>query len=65
MLSFKEIVVILSSGIWIYYRTSDCYYLLERKNTKVCLFTMGWTYLFMKEPLVLPLGLIILACNRK
>ena len=64
-MSIKKCIVLISSGIWIYYRTNECYYMLERKNFKVVIMTMIWTYLFMKEPLVLPIGLSMLALFRK
>jgi magnesium-transporting ATPase (P-type) len=56
----KVYISVLSSGIWIYFRTSDCYKLIPRTNIYSVIFVMFWTYLNYNEPLFLPIGLLIL-----
>ena len=56
----KVMIAVLSAGIWIYFRTPDCYALIKRKSLFSVLFVMFWTYLVCYEPLFLPLGLLVL-----
>ena len=56
----KILISLLSSALWIYYRTSDCYNLIPRKNLLSVILVTSWTYLNYKEPLALPIGLLIL-----
>ena len=61
----KVLFSIMSSGIWIYFRTSDCYKLIPSGHLFPVLFVMIWTYLNYYEPLFLPIGLIILLLYSK
>ena len=56
----KIIISVICSGLWIYFRTSDCYSLIPRKHFFPVLFVMTWCYLNYKEPLFLPIGLSVL-----
>ena len=58
--NIKVIVAIVCSGLWIYFRTSDCYKLIPRLHIFPVIFVMTWTYLNYYEPLFLPLGLMVL-----
>ena len=57
----KIIIAVLSSGIWIYFRTAQCYDMIPRTNLLPVVFVMIWAYINYYEPLALPIGLIILA----
>ncbi len=56
----KVIIAVICCGFWIYFRTSDCYKFIPRKNIFSVVFVMLWSYLNYYEPLFAPLGLIIL-----
>lgn len=56
----KVFIAVISSGIWIYFRTPDCYKLIPRGHIIPIFFVMTWTYLNYYEPLFLPFGLLIL-----
>jgi len=56
----KVIISVICSGLWIYFRTSECYNLIPRLHLFPVLFVMCWTYLNYYEPLFLPIGLLIL-----
>lgn len=56
----KVLIAVIFSGFWIYFRTSDCYSLIPRKQIFPILFVTIWTYLNYYEPLFLPIGLFIL-----
>lgn len=56
----KVIIAVICSGLWIYFRTSDCYKLIPRGHIFPVIFVMIWTLLNYYEPLFLPLGLGIL-----
>lgn len=56
----KIYIAVISSVIWIYLRTSDCYALIPRKSIFSVLFVATWVYTNYYEPLVVPLGLLIL-----
>jgi hypothetical protein len=56
----KVIIAVICSGIWIYFRTSDCYKMIPRNEIFPVFFVMAWTYLNYYEPLFLPIGLFIL-----
>lgn len=56
---------LIISGIWIYYRTSDCYVFIPRKHILPVIFVIFWNYLNYKDPLFLPIGLFILLLYRK
>lgn len=63
--NIKVIIAVFFSGLWIYFRTSDCYKLIPRGHIFPILFVSTWTYLNYYEPLVLPLGLLILISYAK
>ena len=56
----KAIFSVLCAGLWIYFRTDQCYNMIPRGHIFPVLFVMLWTYLNYMEPLFLPVGLIIL-----
>jgi len=56
----KVFISVICSGIWIYFRTSDCYKLVPRNHIFPVLFVMLWSYLNYYEPLFLPIGLLLL-----
>lgn len=56
----KVIISIICAGLWIYFRTAECYSLIPRMHIFPVLFVMTWSYLNYYEPLFLPLGLTIL-----
>jgi hypothetical protein len=62
LLSFdnKVIISIICAGLWIYFRTAECYAMLPRQSVFAVLFIMAWVYLNYYEPLVCPIGLLIL-----
>jgi hypothetical protein len=61
-ISFKNkvIISIICAGLWIYFRTSNCYDMIPRKHILPVIFVMIWAYLNYYEPLFLPIGLFIL-----
>ena len=56
----KVIISVICSGLWIYFRTQQCYDMIPREHLFPVIFVMIWTYLNYYEPLFLPIGLIIL-----
>ena len=56
----KVILSVICAGLWIFFRTSDCYNMIPRQQLFPVVFVMGWTYLNYHEPLFLPIGLSIL-----
>ena len=56
---------VLCAGLWIYFRTQDCYSMVPRQEIFPVIFVMGWTYLNYIEPLALPAGLAILVLYAK
>ena len=56
----KVYISIICGGLWIYFRTSDCYKMIPRKHIFPILFVCSWIYLNYYEPLFLPLGLLVL-----
>mgnify|MGYP001372086472 CR=1 FL=1 len=56
----KILISIISGCIWIYFRTTNCYNLIPRKKILPVILVGLWIYLNYIEPLVLPLGLLIL-----
>jgi len=56
----KVLVAVVSAGIWIYFRTTECYAMIPRKSIFACIFVMIWLYLYSYEPLFCPIGLLIL-----
>jgi hypothetical protein len=61
----KVIISVICSGLWIYFRTSDCYKLIPRLHIFPIFFVMTWVYLNYYEPLFLPIGLAILISYSK
>ena len=56
----KVIISIICAGIWIYFRTAECYAMLPRHSLFASIFVMLWVYLYSYEPLFCPIGLAIL-----
>jgi len=56
----KVYISLFCAGLWIYFRTSDCYSMIPRQHIFPVFFVMGWTYLNYYEPLFLPIGLLVL-----
>lgn len=67
IISYKQkvIIAVICAGVWIFYRTSDCYNMIPRQHLFPVVFVMGWTYLNYYEPLFLPIGLAILLTYAK
>jgi len=61
----KVIISVLSAGLWIYFRDTDCYKLIPRLHIFPIFFVMIWTYFNYYEPLFLPIGLLILIIYSK
>ena len=61
-ISFKNKVIIsvICSGLWIYFRTQQCYNMIPPNHIFPVFFVMIWAYLNYYEPLFLPIGLFIL-----
>jgi len=57
----KIILAVISAGLWIYFRTAQCYNMIPRMHLFPVLFVMAWAYINYYEPLALPIGLVILA----
>jgi len=51
---------IICGGLWIYFRTSECYNMIPRLHIFPVIFVTIWIYLNYYEPLFLPLGLLVL-----
>lgn len=58
--SYKVLISVIASGIWIYFRTSDCYAMIPRQSIFPVIFVMAWVYLNYLDPLFLPIGLLVL-----
>jgi hypothetical protein len=56
----KVYIALLFSGLWIYFRTAQCYEMIPRHEILPVIFVVSWTYLNYYEPLFLPIGLAIL-----
>jgi hypothetical protein len=56
----KVYIALVFSGLWIYFRTEQCYEMIPRHKIFPVIFVMIWTYLNYYEPLFLPIGLAIL-----
>ena len=63
--NIKVIISVICSGLWIYFRTAECYNMIPRLHLLPVLFVMVWTYLNYYEPLFLPIGLCILVLYSK
>ena len=58
--NYKILFSVLCAGLWIYFRTDQCYNMIPRGEIFPVFFVMLWTYLNYMEPLFLPFGLIVL-----
>ena len=58
--SQKIIIALVSASIWIYFRDISNYKLLPRKSIIFILIICFWLYLNYYEPLVIPIGLLIM-----
>jgi hypothetical protein len=56
----KVVISIICGGLWIYFRTSECYNMIPRLHIFPVIFVTIWIYLNYYEPLFLPLGLLVL-----
>lgn len=56
----KVIISIICAGLWIWFRTAECYAMLPRQSLFSVLFIMVWVYVNYYEPLVCPIGILIL-----
>ena len=56
----KVIIAVIFAGLWIFFRTSDCYAMIPSNHIFPVIFVMVWAYLNYYEPLALPIGLSIL-----
>lgn len=58
--SQKVIIALVSASIWIYFRDVSNYKLLPRKSIISIIIICFWLYLNYYEPLVVPIGLLIM-----
>jgi len=56
----KVFISIVCGGLWIYFRTAECYNMIPRLHLFPVIFVCIWIYLNYYEPLFLPLGLLVL-----
>jgi len=56
----KVIFSVICAGLWIYFRTQQCYDMIPRNHLFPIGFVMIWSYLNYYEPLFLPFGLLML-----
>jgi hypothetical protein len=56
----KVVISVVCGGLWIYFRTSECYQLIPREHIFPIFFVCFWIYLNYYEPLFLPIGLFVL-----
>ena len=56
----KVTISLLCVGLWMYYRTAECYAMIPRHSIFSSLFVMGWLYSYLYDPLVVPIGIVIL-----
>ena len=61
----KVYLSVICAGLWIYFRTEDCYDMIPRHHIFPVVFVMAWTYFNYYEPLFLPIGLSILILYSK
>ena len=62
---YKIYIAMIAASIWIYVRTADCYKLLPRKNIVSIFLVIIWIYLYDKDHLFLPIGLLAMYVNSK
>ena len=56
----KVYISVICAGLWIYFRTQQCYVMIPRMQIFPVLYVMTWSYLNYYEPLFLPIGLFVL-----
>ena len=56
----KVLFSVVCGGLWIYFRTEECYSMIPRRSVFPVAFVCAWIYFNYKEPLFLPLGLLVL-----
>jgi len=56
----KYLIVAVLVSLFIYFRKIDYYKLIPRKNLLTALLIGLWTYLSLKEPIIIIVGLLIL-----
>ncbi len=56
----KTYIAMVSAALWIYFRTLGCYSMIPRQSLFSVIFVVIWLYLNYYEPLVVPIGLLIL-----
>lgn len=61
----KVFISVICAGLWIYFRTAECYNMIPRLHIFPVIFVMIWAYLNYYEPLALPMGLLILIVYMK
>ena len=61
----KVIIAVACAGLWIFFRTADCYVMVPRLHIFPAIFIMIWTYLCYYDPLFTPLGLAILVIYKE
>ena len=61
----KVIISVICAGIWIYFRTAECYAMIPRKSVIAVIYMMIWIYLYSYEPLFCPIGIIVLLLYTK
>ena len=61
----KVMISVLCAGLWIYFRTSDCYAMIPRLHLFPVIFVTSWAYINYFEPLALPIGLLVLIAYKE
>ncbi len=61
----KVKIAIVFAGLWIFFRTAECYAMVPRLSLLASAFVMVWVYLYSYEPLFCPIGLGILVLYSK
>ena len=61
----KVIIALICTGLWMYFRTAECYAMIPRHSIFSSIFVMAWLYLYTYDPLVVPIGIIILLIYTK
>ena len=56
----KNIIISLITGVFIYYRKLDYYKTLPKKSYCVSMSIIIWTYLAIKDPIWIIVGLVLL-----
>ena len=61
----KIVIALICVGLWMYFRRAECYAMIPRHSIFSSIFVMTWLYLYTYEPLVVPIGIIILLIYKK